>query len=162
MEVVMKKILIGYLITLIFMPALVNAHCEIPCGIYGDEMRFDMISEHIATIEKSMTMISKLSAEKGIDYNQLIRWVDNKETHADHIQEIVSRYFLTQRVKPVDKNDKAKLLVYQQQLELCHQLLILSMKAKQSTDIEVIHKLESALDEFRKAYFGSEKEKHTH
>lgn len=158
----MKKVFIVCLSTLIFIPVLVSAHCEIPCGIYGDEMRFDMISEHIATIEKSMTMISKLSVEKEIDYNQLIRWVNNKETHADYIQEIVSRYFLTQRVKPVDKNDKAKLLVYQQQLELCHQLLILSMKAKQSTDIEVIHKLESALDEFWKVYFGPGKVRSTH
>jgi len=158
----MKKVLIGCLITLIFVPVLVNAHCEIPCGIYGDEMRFDMISEHIATIEKSMTMINKLSAEKEIDYNQLIRWVDNKETHADHIQEIVSQYFLTQRVKPVDKNDKTKLLVYQQQLELCHQLLILSMKAKQSTDIEIVHKLESTLDDFWKVYFGPEKVRPIH
>ena len=23
-----------------------SAHCEIPCGIYGDEMRFDMIEEN--------------------------------------------------------------------------------------------------------------------
>jgi len=158
----MRNVLIICMIIIVLVPVLVNAHCEIPCGIYGDEMRFDMINEHIATIEKSMTMISKLSAEKEIDYNQLIRWVDNKETHADHIQEIVSQYFLTQRVKPVDKNDKAKLLVYQQQLELCHQLLILSMKAKQSTDIEIIHKLESTLDEFWKAYFGPNKERHTH
>ncbi len=32
-------------------------------------MRFDMISEHIATTEKSMAMITKLSAEKEIYYN---------------------------------------------------------------------------------------------
>ena len=30
------------------------AHCEIPCGIYDDEMRLKMIAEHITTIEKSM------------------------------------------------------------------------------------------------------------
>ncbi|MFH1252342.1 MAG: superoxide dismutase [Ni] [bacterium] len=158
----MKNVLISALISVIFVPVLVNAHCEIPCGIYGDEMRFDMITEHIATIEKSMTMITKLSAEKEIDYNQLIRWVDNKETHADHIQEIVTQYFLTQRVKPVDKTDKVKLENYQQQLELCHHLLLLSMKTKQSTDIEILHKLESTLDNFWKAYFGPDKERHSH
>jgi len=156
----MKNVLISALISVIFVPVLVSAHCEIPCGIYGDEMRFDMITEHIATIEKSMTMITKLSAEKEIDYNQLIRWVDNKETHADHIQEIVTQYFLTQRVKPVDKTDKVKLENYQQQLELCHHLLLLSMKTKQSTDNEIIHKLESTLDNFWKTYFGPDKERY--
>ncbi|MBU1633568.1 superoxide dismutase, Ni [bacterium] len=158
----MKNVLISALISVIFVPVLVSAHCEIPCGIYGDEMRFDMITEHIATIEKSMTMITKLSAEKEIDYNQLIRWVDNKETHADHIQEIVTQYFLTQRVKPVDKTDKVKLENYQQQLELCHHLLLLSMKTKQSTDNEIIHKLESTMDNFWKTYFGPDIERHSH
>jgi nickel superoxide dismutase len=28
--------------------------CEIPCGIYDDEMRINMIAEHITTIEKSV------------------------------------------------------------------------------------------------------------
>ena len=34
------------------------AHCEIPCGIYTDEMRVQMIEEHCKTIEKSMSQIS--------------------------------------------------------------------------------------------------------
>ena len=33
------------------------AHCEIPCGIYGDEARFGAIQENITTIEKSMTQL---------------------------------------------------------------------------------------------------------
>lgn len=40
------------------------AHCEIPCGIYGDQARVDLIREHVTTIEKSMDMIEKLSKEK--------------------------------------------------------------------------------------------------
>ncbi len=29
-------------------------HCQVPCGIYGDKMRVDMMMEDLATIEKAM------------------------------------------------------------------------------------------------------------
>lgn len=83
------------------------AHCEVPCGIYDDEMRIHMIKEDILTIEKAILKIKELSAKKNKspkDYNQLVRWIDTKEKHAKRIQEIVWQYFLTQRLKPVDKN----------------------------------------------------------
>ena len=48
-------------------PASVQAHCQIPCGIYGDEMRFQMLEEHITTIEKSMKLIGELSAGRAPD-----------------------------------------------------------------------------------------------
>lgn len=156
-----RTVVIAFLIGL-FMPVFSSAHCEIPCGIYGDEMRFDLMVEHIATMEKSMTMIKTLSTEKNIDYNQLIRWVNNKELHANYLQEIVSQYFLTQRVKPAGPDDPARLSIYRQQLELCHRLLLLAMKAKQSTDNDIIHQLLTTLDEFWGVYFGPEKQRHSH
>ncbi|MDY6953871.1 MAG: superoxide dismutase [Ni], partial [Thermodesulfobacteriota bacterium] len=41
----------------LFVVSYASAHCEIPCGIYDDQMRIDMIAEHITTIEKSMKQI---------------------------------------------------------------------------------------------------------
>ena len=32
----------------------VLAHCQIPCGIYGDELRVQMMAEDIRTIGKTM------------------------------------------------------------------------------------------------------------
>ena len=40
---------------------LAYSHCQIPCGIYGDYTRIDLLREHIATIEKSMNQINELS-----------------------------------------------------------------------------------------------------
>ena len=34
--------------------SIVFSHCEVPCGIYGDPMRLDVMAEHVTTIEKSM------------------------------------------------------------------------------------------------------------
>jgi nickel superoxide dismutase len=135
--------------------AHVQAHCEIPCGIYGDEVRFYILEEHITTIEKSMTMITELSAEAEIDYNQLVRWIDNKETHAGYFQEIISQYFMTQRVKPVGPEDE-HYQAYLEKITLLHQLLIGAMKAKQTTDTEIAEELTALLSRFRTAYFGAQ------
>lgn len=53
------------------------SHCEIPCGIYDDEMRIKMIDEHITTIEKSMEKIADIEKSEHHSANQLVRWVVN-------------------------------------------------------------------------------------
>lgn len=136
------------------------AHCEIPCGIYGDSIRIQLITEHIETLEKSMNQINTLSTADNTDYNQLVRWVANKEEHAKKIQDIVSQYFLHQRIKPVDPSSVEAYAKYTNQLSLLHQILVFSMKAKQSTDLEVIGKLRVTLNNFSNSYFHKHDHKH--
>lgn len=140
---------------LLGMCPVVFSHCEIPCGIYDDPMRLDMIAEHIKTIEKSMNQILELEKQQPRNNNQLVRWIMNKEHHADALNEIVTQYFMTQRIKPVNESntDHAK---YVEQLTGLHQMLIYSMKCKQTTDLENVEKLKSLLAQFRKLYLGSE------
>lgn len=132
-----------------------QAHCEIPCGIYGDSVRISLIYEHIETVEKSMNMINELSAQANPDYNQLVRWVVNKEEHAKKIQDIVSQYFLHQRIKPVDSDNKEAYAKYQKQLEALHHILVFAMKAKQTTDVDVIDTLREKVGNFESLYFHS-------
>ena len=87
-------------IVLIF-SAQLNAHCQIPCGVYDDTMRVKMIEEHTLTILKSMNYIS-MNQNDLEKQNQVTRWILNKEKHAQEIQDIVSKYFLTQRIKLKD------------------------------------------------------------
>ena len=132
------------------------AHCEIPCGIYEDTLRVELIKEHIVTIEKSMKMIIELSKGETINYNQIVRWVNNKEEHAIKLQEIVSQYFLHQRIVPVSPENEEAYKKYIKQLTLLHELLVYSMKAKQTTDLAYIDKLNNTINAFEDAYF------HTH
>jgi nickel superoxide dismutase len=125
----------------------VAAHCEVPCGVYDDEMRADMIAEHATTIEKAMSQISELSAKTPVNHNQVVRWVTNKEHHATEVQHIVSQYFLTQRIKP-DADQ------YGKKLQVLHQMLLSAMKCKQTTDTSNVAKLRSQLKEFEVLYFG--------
>ena len=130
-----------------FFTTLAAGHCEIPCGIYDDALRVKQIAEHVGTIEKSMKQIIDLSKENPINYNQLVRWVSNKEAHADEIQHIVTRYFMTQRIKPDAKQ-------YAEKLAALHEMLIYAMKCKQTTDFENVNKLRSSLKAFEVLYFG--------
>jgi nickel superoxide dismutase len=150
---------------ILFIVALFNvsslfAHCQIPCGIYGDQMRIMMIKEHITTIEKSMKMINELSAAEEINYNQLVRWVNNKEHHAQEIQDIVTAYFLTQRIKPVSKDDKDAYKMYYEKTVVLQQMLVSAMKTKQSTDAKHCQELTELTDTFSEMYFSAEDLKH--
>lgn len=123
-----------------------SAHCQIPCGIYDDQMRVNMIDEDITTIEKAMQQITELEKQSPIVYNQLVRWIMNKETHADKIQEVVTEYFMTQRIKPDSKN-------YTEKLTLLHKMMIQAMLCKQTTDLSHVKELRSLLNQFGDLYF---------
>jgi nickel superoxide dismutase len=135
------------LFTITFTISYAAAHCEIPCGIYDDEMRISIIAEHITTIERSMKQIVDLEKAQPINYNQLVRWVMNKEAHANKVQEIVTQYFMTQRIKPDHKNYEKKLIVLQK-------MLISAMNCKQTTRLSDSSALRSLLKEFHDLYFG--------
>jgi nickel superoxide dismutase len=143
----------GLALSMALMPVPVEAHCQIPCGIYGDEMRFQMLEEHITTIEKSMTLITELSADPGKNANQLARWVMNKESHADEMASIVTKYFLQQRLKLDDPQWAAK-------VKPCHEILFYSMKAKQTTDRANVEKLSAAVAALKSAYFTKQQTEH--
>jgi nickel superoxide dismutase len=146
----MKKCLLTFLficISCLFLISNAASHCEIPCGIYDDEMRIKMISEHIDTIEKSMKQILALEKKKKHNSNQLIRWIMNKEKHAEELQEIVSQYFMTQRINTNTKN-------YNTKLGLLHQMLVAAMKCKQTTELSNVSKLRDLLKNFQSLYFG--------
>ncbi|WP_096433778.1 superoxide dismutase [Ni] [Labilibaculum antarcticum] len=134
------------------------AHCEIPCGIYADSLRIIMLSEDIETIEKSMKMINELSSAEEVDYNQLVRWITNKEDHANKIQNIATQYFMFQRLKVSDdaevQKKNAKLLA------VLHEICVYAMKSKQTTDLKYIEKLNEAVHNLSHLYFGEEKHHH--
>ena len=138
------------------------AHCQIPCGIYDDPVRFAQLEEHVTTIEKSMKQIQALAQEEEPNWNQLVRWVTNKESHADQLTEIVTFYFLAQRIKPADPGDKAAFSKYVRELRLLHEMMVHAMKAKQTTDLEHCAKLRDLIAKFRASYLGEKDRGHDH
>jgi nickel superoxide dismutase len=113
-----------------------------------------MIAEHITTIEKAMKQVTALSKKDESNYNQIVRWIQNKEKHAEELSDIVSYYFMAQRLKTVDRKDREASERYIKKLTLLHEMLIYAMKAKQTTDTAHVDKLRSLLGDFKVAYFG--------
>ncbi len=138
------------------------AHCQVPCGIYGDELRVQLMEEDITTVEKAMNQIIALGKEDSLNYNQIVRWVVNKEEHAQKIMDTVTAYFMAQRISwPGDPADEKAQNEYLHKLALLHQIQVHAMKAKQGTDLDEVVKLRDLVAKFRIAYFGEEG-KHEH
>ena len=125
----------------------VYSHCQIPCGIYSDAAQIMQIKEDLSTIEKAMNEINYLSTKSDPQsLNQVNRWVAAKEKHTQNIQEISSKYFLTQRIKENSEN-------YVEKLKVLHQLLISVMKCKQSVDVKNVTNSKILLESFVELYF---------
>ena len=148
-------LLLASLAVVTFACVKASAHCQIPCGIYDDPARFTALEEHVTTIEKSMKQIQELSKEQPPNWNQLVRWVGNKESHADQLTEIVTFYFMAQRIKPPDPNDRAAYGKYVRELTLLHQMVVHAMKAKQTTDLEHCAKLRELIAKLKASYLGA-------
>ncbi|MPN55952.1 hypothetical protein SDC9_203636 [bioreactor metagenome] len=151
----MKKVWISAVVLAIvaFAGYRIYAHCEIPCGIYDDPMRMKMIYEHIRTIGKSIHEIGHLEEETKPNANQLTRWIINKDNHADQLQEIVTQYFMTQRLKPTAPGEPGY-DKYIKELTLLHGILVEAMKSKQTVDPATVKKMDQLAAEFEKSYFG--------
>ena len=102
-----------------------------------------------------MKKIEELSAAQSPNYNQIVRWVGNKEHHADEISEIVTYYFMAQRVKPVEKKNDEAYSKYLDELTSLHQMVVYSMKAKQTTDLKNIDRLRALIGRFKASYLGA-------
>ena len=131
-------------------------HCQVPCGIYGDKMRIDLLLEDAATIEKAMKAIDAAETSK----NQAVRWVMNKESHAQNIQDTVAAYWLTQRIKAPKEGGDAAQAKYLRQLAMMHTLTVAAMKCKQTTDVAHVETLRKTAAEFSATYFSADDLKH--
>ena len=131
-------------------------HCQVPCGIYGDQMRFEGMLEDTKTVAKAIAQINAFADElnggaaptaKGM--NQMARWVSNKESHAQNIQDVIAEYFFAQRIKADHKD-------YTAQLATAHKVIVCAMKCKQDADGATAENLNAAILDFYRAYEGKE------
>ncbi|MEN8774196.1 MAG: superoxide dismutase [Ni] [Akkermansiaceae bacterium] len=152
----MKKSILAFCAFSFLAPATISAHCQIPCGIYNDDNVIESMHTDFETIEKASQQIIELSKDPSKNAHQLTRWITNKESHAQAIQEKVLNYFLAQRLKLAEaESDKA---TYMAKLQLCHQVIVTAMKCKQSTDATNVAKLHDLMHSFEQ-HFGTPKEK---
>ena len=155
MKTTIKKsiLALSFIGTALIIPQQLTAHCQVPCGIYDDNARVKSMLEDVKTTAKAVKLINELSSKTDAQSrNQVVRWILNKEKHAQKIISTISDYFLTQRVKPSTKDYTKRLIKH-------HTVIIAAMKVKQSTDTKSIEELKAAVDALT-AYYPEHKHKH--
>ena len=122
------------------------AHCQVPCGIYDDHARVMSMLEDAKTVEKAAKLINELAGKNDAQsQNQKIRWVMNKEKHAQNIISTISDYFLTQRVKSKQKD-------YTERLVKHHEVIVAAMKAKQNANPSYAKALAESIEKLAPYY----------
>ena len=134
---------VGYILLL---PLQGHTHCQIPCGIYDDAARIQSMLEDTATVEMACKSITNLAGKTDTQsQNQMVRWVVNKEKHAQKIISTINEYFLTQRVKPSQKD-------YAERLAKHHAVIIAGMKTKQNAAVKYAIILKERIEALRSYY----------
>jgi nickel superoxide dismutase len=139
----MKKILLlpSLLLLLgvfILLPSTGMAHCQIPCGIFHDDLVFETLDQNIETLQKADHELS----ESTLPTNQSVRWILNKETQSDQIAQTMLTYFLQQRVKLDDPKRAEK-------LELVAKICMQCARVKQTTDAKEVSILNDELQQLK-------------
>lgn len=124
------------------LPLSLSAHCQMPCGIYHDDMVFDQVDQYIETMVKGITVMQESPFATTRERNEFIRWVMTKDHQSDEIAQLITAYFLQQKIKP-DESDSDK------RLKAAHKLLFLIVQIKQNVDIAIVKQFYEVWEEFK-------------
>lgn len=131
---------------LLFGVQTAHAHCQIPCGIYDDHARVQAMLEDAATVDKATSEMAELAGKSDPQsVNQMVRWIMNKESHAQKIIATISDYFLTQRVNPSQED-------YAERLKKHHAVMLAAMEAKQHADTKYAEALTAKITAIARYY----------
>lgn len=143
----MNKLLFkaSVLLVLIASAPQISAHCQMPCGIYHDDMVYDRIDQYVETMVKAISIMKKNDFSSPEESNRFTRWVIQKETASDEAANIITTYFLQQKIKPGEE-DTAK------RLESAHKLLFLLVAIKQNADVKVVDEFGEEWEKFKNMF----------
>lgn len=124
----------------------VNAHCDIPCGIY-DPIIAQINALTVVRMLDLMTDFEAKTTERNKDYmNSMARYIAVKEEHAERakaeIRVIWGDYLKAQHLEK-----------YPNTHALVHKIMQLGSKVRQTTDREQATQLVEAINEFAQIFW---------
>jgi nickel superoxide dismutase len=136
----MKKILslLYVLFAFALLTTRIMAHCQIPCGIFHDDLVFETLEQNLETLQKADHELSSST----LPSNQSVRWILNKETQSDQIAQTMLTYFLQQRIKLDDPKRAEK-------LDLISKIALQCAKVKQTTDAKEVSTLGEEIQQLK-------------
>lgn len=138
----MKKFLLIGLSAFAAWTVDLSAHCQMPCGIYHDDMVYDQIDQFVETVYKGITVMNESKFSTVKDKNEFVRWVGEKEKSCCEAANLITVYFLQQKIKP-GEDDTVKRLVS------AHNLLFLLVAIKQNPDLEYVKQFNAEWEKFK-------------
>lgn len=139
----MKRMFVGlgfFLLSLNFID--LQAHCQMPCGIYHDDLVYDQVDQYVETMYKGLTMLNDSKFDTVHSKNEFVRWVINKEKSSDEVAQLLTSYFLQQKIKPGEEDTDKR-------LRLTHRLLVMLVLIKQNTDRKFVEDFSAEWDKFK-------------
>lgn len=134
------------LFTALFLGSLQNiqlqAHCQMPCGIYHDDMVFDQVDQYIETIVKGISIMLNSKFNTVQERNEFIRWVELKESSSNETANLLTTYFLQQKIKPGEEDTDKR-------VQSVHKLLFLLVKIKQTADYSAVNDFYQEWEKFK-------------
>ncbi len=121
------------------------AHCQMPCGIYHDEMVFNQVDQYIETMYKGMTELKNSKFSNALERNNFTRWVLLKETASNEMADLITQYFLQQKIKPGEP-DTAK------RLASAHKMLFELTAIKQNVDVKMVEEFADEWENFKQMF----------
>jgi len=120
--------------------ASLAAHCQMPCGIYHDEIAYDVLDQYVETVHKGISELLTMKFETPAERNQYVRWIIQKEKLSDEAAQTILKYFLQQKIAPGEADTTAKVVA-------AHKMLSLLVAIKQTVDLKILYEF---LDEWNK------------
>ncbi|CCB85783.1 MULTISPECIES: superoxide dismutase [Ni] [Parachlamydia] len=137
-----KHLLASGIFALLAWGSPLYSHCQMPCGIYHDNMIYDQIDQYVETMVKGITVLTDNKFTTLHDKNEFVRWIMTKETESNKVSELITTYFLQQKIKP-DEEDSTKKVV------MAHRLLFLIVGIKQNIDIKMVKNFQDQWEKFK-------------
>ncbi|MBA3237386.1 MAG: hypothetical protein H0T62_03430 [Parachlamydiaceae bacterium] len=120
----------------------IHAHCQMPCGIYHDDMVYDQIDQYVETMYKGISVLNNNKFSNPKERNEFVRWVLEKDQASDEAASLMCKYFLQQKIKSGEP-DTVKRLVSLHKL-LCNLVII-----KQNVDLKFIETFSDEWEQFK-------------
>lgn len=136
-----RKLLVGVILGWCCQMQLI-AHCQMPCGIYHDEMVFDQIDQFVETTVKAISVMEDNPFKTVQDRAAFVRWVVQKDKGADDVAHLITTYFLQQKIKPGEDDTVKRVLS-------AHQLLFYLVQIKQNVDLKVVNDFYEEWERFK-------------
>lgn len=119
-----------------------NAHCQMPCGIYHDDMVYDQIDQFVETVYKGISIMNENKFITVKDKNEFVRWVVQKEKCCNEATDLITTYFLQQKIKPGEADTTQRIVV-------AHKLLFYIVAIKQNTELEFVKQFNEEWERFK-------------